>query len=98
MGTTTLSMRVETSEARRLAEAARASGMERSAFLKSALRRGAKDLLIEQVMADYRRGDISLSRAAELAGISLHDLLIRMEPLGVELNYSAKDLEKDLHS
>lgn len=96
MSTITLSMRLDTVEARRLAEAAKASGIERSAFFKRALRRGAKDIMIEQAFDEYRRGNVTLSRAAELAGVSMHDLLVRMESAGVELNYTVKDLEKDL--
>ena len=40
------------------------------------------------------RGDTS--RAAEIAGLSLRDMILRMRGADLELNYGVEDLEKDL--
>lgn len=96
MQTVILSMRLPKKEAGQLGEAAKASGMERSAFVRRALRRGAEDLRFEQACDAYRRGDASLSRAAELAGIEFRDMIVRLRAAGLDLNYQLADLEQDL--
>lgn len=96
MQTTTLSVRIPTSEAAYFERAARETGLERSALLKLALRQGCSDILFERACADYRAGRITLSRAAEQAGISLRELVARMPSVGVELNYDVKSFEEDL--
>ena len=96
MQTVTISMRLRKDEVSQLAEAAQQSGMERPTFLKRALRRGAHDMMFERACDAYRRGEATLSRSAELAGLSLRDMLLQMRSANLELNYTADDLEKDL--
>jgi len=96
MKTATVSLRLPKSEIQRLASAATLGGLDRSAFLKHALRRGARDLMLEQAGDAYRRGAATLSRAAEMAGLTLRDFMARMRSANVELTYSLDDLAKDL--
>ena len=96
MQTVTISMRLQKDEVGQLAEAARQSGMERPTFLKRALRRGAQDMMLEKACDAYRRGEATLSRAAELAGLTLRDMTLRLRNADLELNYTVEDLEKDL--
>ncbi len=96
MKTVTLSMRLPQGEVQRLSSAATLVGLDRSAFLKHALRRGARDLMLEQATDAYRRGAATLSRAAEMAGLNLRDFMARMRSANLELNYSLDDLAKDL--
>ncbi len=96
MQTVTISMRLPRQEAGRLKQLARDLDMERSSFLKRALKRGADDLMFEHACQAYRKGQATLSRAAELAGLSLRDMLLRLREAGIELNYDASDLRKDL--
>lgn len=98
MQTVTISLRLPKAEAGRLARLASETGMERPAFLKQALKRGTEDLLFERACQAYRRGEATLSRAAELAGLSLRDMISRLSAAGLELNYGVADLEKDLQS
>jgi predicted HTH domain antitoxin len=96
MRTVTISMRLPKAEAGRLDRLARAVGMERPTFLKRALKRGTEDLMFEHACQAYRNGEATLSRAAELAGLGLHDMILRMEDADLELNYGVKELERDL--
>ena len=75
---------------------ARELGSERSAFLKRALQRGAADLMFERACQAYRDGEATLSRAAEIAGISLRELVDRMRRANLTLSYGEDDLAKDL--
>jgi predicted HTH domain antitoxin len=96
MGTTTISTRLDEQEARQLADLAQAADLDRATFLKQMLRRGVGEFRIEQACAAYRRGDVTLSRAAELSGVNLYDLLRRLPDLSVTLNYDLDALGSDV--
>ncbi len=96
MESVTVSMRLSKSEAAKLEQLAREMGIERPTFLKRALRRGAEDLIFERSCDAYRRGEATLSRAAEMAGLNLRDMIVRMRQADLELTYGADDLANDL--
>ena len=96
MQTVTLSVRVPRSEADRWKQLAHDAGMDRATLLKQALRTGCVSALFDRACAAYRRGEITLARSAELAGLSLREMLLRMPQADLELHYNARDLEKDL--
>ena len=82
----------------RLEAAARRLGMDRATLLKMALRQGSAEVLLEQAADAYRRGEVTLSRAAEIIGVSLHEFIARMDHLDLEMKYELDDLETDLRS
>ena len=96
MSTVTVSMRLPKSEVARLDASARAVGSERSAFLKRALQRGAADLMFEQACQAYRDDEATLTRAAKIAGLTLRDMMHRMQRADLELNYGVDELARDL--
>jgi len=96
MQTVTLSVRVPKAEADQWKQMARDVGMDRATMLKQALRTGCESALFERACAAYRRGEITLSRAAELARVSAREMLLRMPQAGLELHYGVRDFEKDL--
>ncbi len=98
MKTTTLSMRIPTSEAVKLAGLAKRVGLDRATLLKQALRRGCEEVLFERACQAYRHGEITLSKAAEMAGIGLREMLLRASRESIELNYTVQDLARDLGS
>jgi len=98
MQSVAVSMRLSKAEAKRLEQQAREMGIERPTFLKRALRRGAQGLMFEHACDSYRRGEATLSRAAEMAGLSLRDMLLRMHAADLELSYGAEDLATDLEA
>lgn len=96
MNTMTISLRLPRSEVGRLESLAREIGAERPAFLKRALQRGAAALAFENACRAYRAGEATLSRAANMAGVSLREMMCRMKSAELELNYGVDDLAKDL--
>lgn len=96
MKTLTLSVRLDVAEVRRLDEAAAQDGLDRSAILKRLLRRGYADHQFEAACAAYRRREVSLSRAAELAGIGVYDFLARLPATSLQLNLTPDDLRQEL--
>ncbi len=96
MSSVTISLRLPRSEVGRLEKLARQLGSERPAFLKRALQRGAADLMFERACQAYRDGEATLSLAAEMAGLSLRDMLHRLRNADLELSYTTDDFAKDL--
>ena len=98
MSTTTISIRIPTAEAVLLDRLARNVGLDRATLLKQALREGCHDVLFERAGSAYRKGEVTLSRAAEMAGISLRDMMLRLYSAGITLNYGVEDLAEDLRT
>lgn len=96
MKTATLSMRVTQSEIQQLEKMAGDVGLDRASFMKQVFRRGCADIVFEHAVMAYRHGEISLSRAAEMAQFSLREMHLRMTQESAELNYSVTDLLKDI--
>lgn len=68
------------------------TGVSSSALLRQLLRRGCRELRFEHAAESYRRGDISLSRAAEIADVTLRQFILRMPDAHLELQYKSADL------
>ena len=60
----TVSMRLIPAEAKHIEQLVANIGFDRATLLKQALRRGCADVLFEHAVQFYRRGDVTLSRAA----------------------------------
>ena len=98
MKTVTVSMRLPREELARLEKLAKELGTERPTLLKQALRRGAEDLMVERACQAYRSGEVTLSRAAEIAGRTLRDMILSLRSTDLELSYGIEEFEKDLQA
>ena len=96
MGTVTLSARVEEKEARKIDQLAAELGLDRGALLRQMIRRGLREIVSQMALDAYRRGEVTLSRAAEIGGISVRDMLLRLSEESLELNYDLAELERDI--
>ena len=96
MSTVILSARVEEEEARKIDQLAAELGLDRGALLRQMIRRGLREIVSQTALDAYRRGEVTLSRAAEIAGISLRDMLLRLSEESLELNYDLAELERDI--
>lgn len=98
MRTITLSARLAEDEARKIDELAADLGLDRGALLKQLIRKGLKDIQTERALDAYRRGTITLSRAAEIAEVSLRDILLLLPEESIELNYDVRELQRDMEN
>ena len=96
MSTVTLSTRLAKTEAEKIDKLAATLGLDRGALLKQLIRKGYKDIQTERALDAYRRGTISLSRAAEIAELPLRDILLRLPEESIELNYDLRELQRDM--
>ncbi len=98
MASSTVSARLDAEELKLLESLAELSGFDRSTLIKSLLRRGMKELRFEHAVEAYRKEAITLSRAAEVAGVPLWDFIALMKDENLELHYDVGDLEADVAS
>jgi predicted HTH domain antitoxin len=98
MATTTISARVDLKEAALIETLAKMEGCDRSTLIKSIVRRGIQALRLDRAIAAYRAEEITLSRAAELAGLSTWDFLVLMPREQLDLHYDVAEFDDDLQS
>ncbi len=96
MKTMTLSLRMESAEVKQLDQAAKREGLDRASLLKRLLRRGYADYQYEKACSAYQHGEVTLSRAAEMSGISVYEMMTRLPEAGIQLNLTAEDLRREL--
>jgi len=96
MRTSTLSTRVTAEELAVLDNLAAVTGQDRAAVIKSIIRTGMAELRFRLAVDAYRQGTITLSKAAETAGLSQWDILARLDQAQAELHYDAEELREDL--
>ena len=96
MKTKTVSTRLSEEELEQLDSVALRTGLDRAAMTKKLLRRGLEQVRMEEAVSAYRAGEVTASRAAEMAGISIWDFMGRMAEHDLEHSYSVEDLEEDL--
>ena len=69
---------------------------EREDILPEILRLGLRQLKVQEALLLYDQGVISLARAAELAGLSLQEMVMQARARGIQPKWSDAMLEDDL--
>lgn len=57
---------------------------------------GLRDKLVEDALRAYREGNVSMWKAAKIAGVSLWEFVEILKVKGIEIQYGLKELEEDL--
>lgn len=68
----------------------------RSDVIRRLIRRGAREELIRVALDRYRAGEVGMRGAAELAGLSIGEMLREANERDVLTNYDEADLESDV--
>ena len=70
---------------------------DRSEALRRFLERGLREARLDVALELLRESRVSMGRAAELAGVTLYEMLDLARQRGVQSGYGAQDLDRDLH-
>lgn len=73
-------------------------GVSRSDAIREAIRRGAREELVRLALERYREGEVGMRGAAEVAGLSIADMMAEANERDVLLNYDEADLESDVEA
>ena len=71
-------------------------GVSRSDAIREAIRRGAREELIRIALERYREGTVGMRGAAELAGVTIAEMMHEANERDVLMNYDETDLESDV--
>lgn len=72
------------------------TGRTRSEVLREVVQRGLAEARLERAVDAYRRGEASLGRASEMAGIPITVFLDELRAAGILRSYGVDELERDL--
>jgi len=70
--------------------------LDRSTAVRRLLERGIESWQLETAVRRYQDGEVSLGKAAQLAGLSTWRFLDVLNERDIEANYTTDDLEADI--
>ncbi|MCD6465565.1 UPF0175 family protein [Candidatus Bathyarchaeota archaeon] len=79
-------------------EIAREEKIDKSTVVERALEHYMREWRLNKAVESYRKGLVTLSRAAEIAGVSIWEMIDVLVQKKVTLQYSVEDLEEDLRA
>jgi len=91
-----MNLRLDEDLIKEFEELAEQENLDRSALVRKILIEGLQQERLNFALQKYMLKEISLERAAEIARISLHELILKMSQLGIPSNFSLEDFEKVL--
>ena len=90
------SIRIDEEDLKHLDELARARSLDRTSLIKQAIKLGVKDILLDDALMAYNRGQYSAWLAASKAGISLWEFLDELSKRNMKFMTDEKELERAL--
>ena len=91
-----IAARFPKSSAKKLEEIAEEEQVDKSTVIARALQRYIRDWKLERAVESYRDGSVTLSRAAEIAGTSIWEMIDVLGKRKVQAQYDLGDFEEDL--
>lgn len=74
---------------------AQASLIDRSELIRRLLDIGIRKVLVERALDAYRSRSVSLWKAAEMAQVTLREMIDAADKAMIPISYDVKDLERD---
>lgn len=73
-------------------------GESRSEAIREAIRRGAREELIRIALQRYSEGEVGMRGAAEIAGLTIAEMMDEASDRGILTNYDEADLAGDVEA
>jgi len=91
-----ISARVSKERVKVVEEIAREEKVDKSTILDRALEHYAKEWRLRKALESYREGLVTLSRAAEIAGVSVWEMVDVLAEKKILSQYDVEEFEEDL--
>ncbi len=91
-----MNLRLDEDLIKEFEELAEHENLDRSALIKKILIEGLHQERLNFALQKYLRKEISIERAAEIARVSMHDIILKMSQLGIPSNLTIENFEKIL--
>ncbi len=92
---TSIGIRLDEDFIGKLEEMGQQESLDRSTMIRKLLERGYRDYLKEKAAEGYRRGELTMSGAADMAGITVWEMEKYLIDRGYKSEYSIKDLKEE---
>jgi predicted HTH domain antitoxin len=92
----TTSVRIPEDEIREIDKLSREEAIDRGAIVRKLIGLGLREFKAERAFEKYRRGSISLWRAATLAGLTYREALEELKRRNIPFRYGGEDLRADV--
>ena len=91
-----MNLRLEEDLIKEFEELAEEENLDRSALVRKILVEGLQRERLNFALQKYMLKEISIERAAEIAKISIHEIILKISQLGISSNLTLDDFEKIL--
>ncbi len=91
----TISVRIPRRELKEIEQLSKYVKLSRSAILRNILEMGVKQKMLEVALDKFQKNEITASKAASIAGISLSDFLDILKEKGINFHYGIEELRED---
>ncbi len=91
-----ISARLPKHRIKQIEQIAHEEKVDKSTILDRALEHYTKEWTLKKALELYRNGKITLSRAAETAGLTIWEIIDALEKRKIVLQYDAEDFEEDM--
>ena len=91
-----MNLRLDEDLIKEFEELAKEENLDRSALVRKILVEGLQQERLNFALQKYMLKEISIERAAEIAKISIHEIILKMSQLGITSNLTLDDYEKIL--
>ncbi len=91
-----ISARLSRERIKLVEEIAREEKVDKSTILDRALAHYTQEWKLRKALESYREGSVTLSRAAEIAGVSIWEIIDILEKRKIPAQYDLEDFEEDL--
>lgn len=92
----TTSVRLPKELVEEIEKLSREEGLDKGAFVRKLLIESLKEYKIRRALELYRKGKVSLWRAAEMAGMTYREALGELKRRNITFQYDVEDLESDV--
>lgn len=90
--------RVTDEQKKMLERLAKLEKVDKSKVLRETLDIGLRQKLINLSLEEFRKGRVSLGKAAEVSGVSMWELIEAIKERKETIHYTKEDLQKDLEA
>ncbi|KXA99977.1 hypothetical protein AKJ47_00080 [candidate division MSBL1 archaeon SCGC-AAA261G05] len=94
----TVTTRVDEKTKKELERISKVEHLDRSAIVRRLLEEAIRDYKLSEALKKYQRGEASLGKAAEHAGVSLRRILKEMRERDIHFEYSMDSLKEDVRA
>ncbi len=89
-----LNLRVDKSVVKEFEDLARQENLDRAALVKKVMLLGLQHERVSLAIQKYAMQEVSVERAAEIAKVSVHEMLALLAKLGIPSNMTLEDFQK----